>query len=211
MIVVLGRPEVTRSGDDGQLVPGGLAANVAMAIGRERGPVELVGSIGDDAEGDHVVVELGRAGVGHAALLRDPAARTPVVGQASSERPRPRFSAADIELGLRYVPDCRVLVIAESMTVEAQAAALDGAAYHGAAVVMIAAAGRIDAASLDDRVTLLERPAAEDDDEDGASDIDDDAFVAFVAEYAARLDRGETPADAFRATLGDSAWESSGE
>jgi sugar/nucleoside kinase (ribokinase family) len=128
VIVVLGRPRVHRPDPSGALAPGGLAAEIAMALGRSGLGVELVGSIGDDPEGDHVVVGLGQAGVGHAALLRDPAARTPVLGAAPAERPLPRLDAADVELGLRYLPACRVLVVADELTPAALTAALEAAA-----------------------------------------------------------------------------------
>ena len=209
MIVVLGRPEVQRLEPDGELVPGGLPAEVALAIGRASVEVEMVGSIGDDPEGDRVVVELGRANVGHAALLRDPAAHTPIVGRPSGERALPRLDAADIELGLRYVPQCGVLVLADVFDEAALEATLEAAGYHDAAVVMIAPEGSVDAASLGDAVTLLERPPAEDDEALGDSPgnaTDDVAFAGFIAEYAVRLDRGEAPADAFGAALGDSDW-----
>ena len=209
MIVVLGRPEVLRLEPDGELVPGGLPAEVALAIGRASVEVEMVGSIGDDPEGDRVVVELGRANVGHAALLRDPAARTPIVGRPSGESVLPRLDAADIELGLRYVPQCGVIVLADVFDEAALEATLEAAGYHGAAVVMIAPEGSVDAASLGDAVTLLERPPAEDDEAFGDSRDSataDVAFAGFIAEYAVRLDRGEAPADAFGAALGDSAW-----
>ena len=65
---------------------------------------------------------------------------------------------------------------------------------------------------LGPEVTLLERPAPEDDEaaEDAvAVAADDAAFGSFVAEYAVRLDRGEPPEQAFAAALGDSAWEPS--
>jgi sugar/nucleoside kinase (ribokinase family) len=212
MIVVLGRPEVQRPEPDGELTPGGLAAEIALALGRQDVAVEIVGSIGDDPEGDRVVIELGRADVGHAALLRDPAARTPIVGRPSGERPLPRLDAADVELGLRYVPKCRVLVLADELEPDTLATALEAADYHSSAVVMIAAAGSVDASLLPDSVTLLERPEPED--EEGAADAaslaaDDADFAGFIAEYAMRLDRGEAPADAFGAALGDSAWEPS--
>ena len=212
MIIVLGRPEVQRPELDGELVPGGLAAEVALAIGRAGVDVEIVGSIGDDPEGDRVVIELGRADVGHAALLRDPAARTPSVGRAATERDLPRLDAADVELGLRYVPQCRVLVLADPFDQEALSTALEAADYHGAAVVMVAPAGSVAAESLSDSVTLLERPEPEDDEDDSnpaSSAADGVAFAGFIAEYAVRLDRGETPDKAFAAALGDSAWEPS--
>jgi hypothetical protein len=212
MIVVLGRPRVYRPEPDGDLAAGGLAVEVALAAARAGSDVELVGAIGDDPEGDRIVVELGRGGVGHSALLRDHATRTPLVGQARDARPLPRLEAADVELGMRYMHECRVLVISAELDPEALGRAQEAAAFHSAAVVMVAAAGTVDPDALGAEATLLERPAAEDDeplDDAVAVAADDAAFGAFVAAYAVRLDRGEAPADAFAATLGDSAWEPS--
>lgn len=211
MIVVLGRPRVYRPQPDGPLQPGGLAVEIAAAVAAAGAPVELVGSIGDDPEGDRVIVELGRAGVGHAALLRDPGARTPTFSQAP-DRTLPRLEAADVELGLRYVPECHVLVVAAGLDTQALARTEEAAAYHGAALVVVAPAGTIDPEALGDEVTLLERPAPEDEEEDAAeaadsAAADDTAFGAFVAAYALGLERGAPPADAFAEALGGSAWE----
>jgi hypothetical protein len=210
MIVVVGRPRVTRPEPDADLVPGGMAADIAVAIARSGSEVELVGSIGDDPEGDRVVVELGVEGVGHAALLRDPATRTPVLGVEPS-RALPRLEAADVELGLRYVPQCRVIVLAEAIDDEARKAALDAAGFHGAAVVMLAAPGSVAADALDDTVTLLETPEAEEDGDvpgadDAGADLSAAPFSAFIADYAVRLDRGEAAESAFRKALGSGAW-----
>jgi sugar/nucleoside kinase (ribokinase family) len=212
VIVVLGRPRVYRPEPDGELAPGGLAVELALAAARAGSEAELVGSIGDDPEGDRIVLELGRAGVGHAALLRDPATRTPLVGQPRDVRPLPHLEAADVELGMRYLPECRVLVIGAELDDEALTKAQEAADYHGAAVVMVAAAGSLDPETLADNVTLLERPAAEDAEsvQDAVVVAADDAdFAAFVADFAVRLDQGESPARAFSAALGDSAWEPS--
>lgn len=212
MIVVLGRPRVYRPEPDGDLAPGGLAVEVALAVGRAGATVELVGSIGDDPEGDRIVVELGRAGVGHSALLRDPATRTPLVGQPRDARPLPHLDAADVELGMRYMHECKVLVVGAELEPEALRKAQDAADFHGAAVVMVASDGTSDPELLGANVTLLERPAAEDEEaamEPVAVAADDADFAAFVADYALRLDRGESPARAFSAALGDSAWEPS--
>ena len=212
MIVVLGRPRVYRPEPDGDLAPGGMAVELALAAARNKAAVELVGAIGDDPEGDRIVVELGRGGVGHAALMRDPATRTPMVGQPRDARPLPRLDAADVELGLRYQSECRVLVIGAELAADALAAALEAAEFHSAAVIMVAATGTVDPESLGADVTLLERPAIEDAESvpDAVVVAADDAdFGAFVAEYAVRLDRGESPAAAFAAALGDSAWEPS--
>jgi ribokinase len=211
MIVVLGRPRVYRPEPDGDLAPGGLAVELALAAARAGAEVQLVGAIGDDPEGDRIVVELGRGDVGHAALMRDPATRTPLITQPRDARPLPRLEAADVEMGMRYMHECRVLVISAELDAAALAAAQEAADFHGAAVVMVANAGTVDPELLGDAVTLLERPAAEDDEaeEDAVVVAADDAdFGAFVAEYAVRLDRGEAPAQAFAAALGDSAWES---
>jgi sugar/nucleoside kinase (ribokinase family) len=212
MIVVLGRPRVYRPEPDGELAPGGLAVELALAVARAGSQVELVGAIGDDPEGDRIVVELGRAGVGHSALLRDAAARTPMVGEARDARPLPRLEAADVELGMRYQAECRVLLIGAELDVDALAQAQEAAQFHSAAMVVVAPVGTVDAESLGDAVTLLERPAAED--EESVADAvvvaaEDADFGAFVAEYAVRLDAGESPAAAFQAALGDSAWEPS--
>ncbi len=212
MIVVLGRPRVYRPEPDGELAPGGLAVEMALAAARAGVEVELVGAIGDDPEGDRIVIELGKGGVGHSALMRDPATRTPLITQPREARPLPRLEAADVELGLRYMHECRVLVISAELDAAALAAAQEGADFHGAAVVMVAAAGTVDPDLLGPAVTLLERPAAED--EEAVADAvvvaaDDADFGAFVAEYAVRLDRGEPPEQAFAATLGESAWEPS--
>jgi sugar/nucleoside kinase (ribokinase family) len=212
VIIVLGRPRVHRPDPSGELLPGGLAAEIALALGRGGVGVELVGSIGDDPEGDRVVVGLGQAGVGHAALLRDPAARTPSRGATAVGRPLPRLDAADVELGLRYLPACRVLVVADTLAPSAMAGALGAAAYHGAAVVVVAPAGSIDPDTLGDDVTLFEAPVADELDaatDEPAASADEFAFAQFVADYAARLDRGEVPAAAFAAALGDSDWEPS--
>jgi len=218
MIAVLGRPRVYRIEPDGPLAPGGLAVEIALALGQESAAVELVGSIGDDPEGDRVVIELSRAGVGHAALLRDPATRTPGLRAMVVQRPLPRLEAADVELGLRYLAECRVLVVAEALDPAALAEALAAAEYHGAAVVLVAPAGSIDPETLGDSVTLLERPAADgittEEEATGPGDEatgpgDEATFAGFVAEYALRLDRGETPSQAFSAALGEGAWEPS--
>lgn len=212
MIVVLGRPRVYRPEPDGELAPGGFAVEVALAAGRAGAETELVGSIGDDPEGDRIVIELGRAGVGHSALLRDPATRTPMVGQPRDARPLPHLDAADVELGMRYLHECRVLVVGAELDAEALKQAQEAAEFHGAAVVMVAYAGTVDPELLGSEVTLLERPATEDEEavDDAVVVAADDAdFGAFVAEYVVRLDRGEDPATAFAAALGESAWEPS--
>jgi hypothetical protein len=193
VIVVLGRPGLDADG-----AVAGTAALIALAASAASGRVEIVGSVGDDADGDTAITELGKAGVRHAAVLRDPAGVTSREG--SDVVKPPRLDAADIELGLRYLADCQVLVIAESIPAEAFRVAADAAAYHSAALVVLTAAGETPPIELPENATLLEVP-----EEDGG------AFAALVGRYAAHLDSGRAPADAWRDALGDGGWEKSTE
>jgi hypothetical protein len=78
VIVVVGLPAYDTSAE-GEGSAGGLAVDVARRAAARGCTVELVGKIGDDGAGDAVVVSLGRLGVGHAALLRDPVRPTPIL------------------------------------------------------------------------------------------------------------------------------------
>ena len=223
MIVVLGRPAlaVPSSVADGAAAQAGrlagLAALIAVEAAARGSSVEVAGSIGDDAEGDRVAVELGKHHVGHAALLRDPAGSTPVAGReagapsAADAAPPPRLEAGDVELGLRYLTEYHVLVLAQALPVDAEAAALDAAAYHGAAVVAIVAAGASAGSRLAEEATVLEEPSAEagTEDEADASVAGNSAFAAFIGAFAARLDAGQQAADALREAASGTGWQRS--
>jgi hypothetical protein len=228
VIVVLGRPEAVVAAGAGDGIPtgsrpglaarglaaGGLAADVALAIAASGVHVELVGSIGDDPEGDAVAVALGQAGVGHAALLRDPAARTPVrsaEGAPVSELgPLPRLDAGDVGLGLRYVPACHVLVIVSALDPVAWAAAMEGAAYHGASVIaVVGSAGEVTEA-LASAIVLI-APEGGDALDDGDVPADPSAFEAFVAGCAVRIARGAAPEVALAEAVAAGAWEPNAE
>jgi sugar/nucleoside kinase (ribokinase family) len=134
---------------------------IACAAVAAGGRVELVGSVGDDPLGDAVVVGLGRAGVGHAALLRDPGAPTPLAGRlsrGSRGAGAPRLDRADVELGLGYLADWGVLVLAEALPPEVEAAALDAAAFHRAQVVAVVSPGATVSERLSRAATVLEGP-----------------------------------------------------
>ena len=190
MIVVLGRP-----GLDADEAIGGQAGRIALAAAQAGGRVELVGSVGDDANGDAVITELGRAGIGHAAVLRDPAGQTRRVDD-SEAGPLPRLDSADIDLGLSYLAECQVLVIAEALGADALRVASDAATYHDAALVVLAEAGTTPPVELPETATVLEVP-----------EEDSGAFPELVGRYAALLDSGRTPADAWRDALDEGGWE----
>ena len=184
MIVVLGRPELDERG-----ALSGRAGRVAAAAAGAGASVELVGSVTDDGDGDATITELGREGIGHAAVLRMPTTGAP------------RLDAADIELGLRYVTECRVVVVADALDAAALAAAIDGARYHRAALVIAAAQSALPRdAELPSDTTVLDAP-----------DEDDGAFAALVGRYAGQLDAGRGAADAWRDALNSTGWESADE
>jgi sugar/nucleoside kinase (ribokinase family) len=200
VIVVLGRPGL--DADDGL---DRTAGRIAVAAAEAGGRVELVGSVGDDADGDTVITELGRAGIGHAAVLRDPGGVTPRSGEETEadeasdpERDRllPRLDAADIDLGLHYLSECHVLVVAELLSMDALRVATDAASYHGAALVVLTAGGEVPATDLPEDATVLEEPAGE-----------SAAFAELVGRYAALLDAGTAPADAWRDAVDELGWE----
>ena len=154
-----------------------------MAAAAAGGRVELVGSVSDDENGDAAVTELGRAGVGHAALLRTP------IGARSLE-------AADVELALSYLSECRVLIVAEPLGEAPLRAAVDGASFHDAHLVVVRQPTDDAAVGLPDTATVLEQP------EDDAG-----AFAGLLGRYAARLEEGVSPADAWREAIAETGWE----
>ena len=181
MIVILGRPRLDEDGAQADI-----AGRIALAAASSGARVDLVGAVADGAAGDATVVALGRAGVGHAALLRRPGG-----GEVGP------LERGDVELGLRYIPECRVLVVAEQLEPAALGAAVDAAAYHGAALIALVPQGVIAPAELPENVTVLELP-----------DDDDGAFARLVGAYAAGLASGTPAPDAWQAAVRETGWES---
>ncbi len=206
MIVVVGNP-IARAPDAG----GGLAgvpAQTAAAAARAGATVQLVGKAGEDRAGDDLMLALARAGVGHVALLRDPAHATPIVapvdqddetGDTPPEAPsiipteladRPSLDAADVELALRYLPDYTTVVVAEPQPDAVVTIVFDAAAFSGAALLLVVdrAAGYAPPASA----VVFEAPGS---DPDGA-------FATMLGELAAAIDRGTPVEAAFREVEG---------
>ena len=210
MIVVVGVPG-WRAGDGAR--PDGRSGRIAVAAANAGARVELVGRVGDDRDGDALLLALSRAGVGHAAVLRDPSRSTPRVvardedddgvaadpaGAPASDEPAagPQLDAADLELGLRYLTDYRVLVVADPLAEDALRTVAEATAYSGAQLVVVADAPP-PADVLPASATVLISPPD-----------DEDAFASMVGTYAAALDRGDAPDSAFRqamATVGGAA------
>ncbi|HEY5434383.1 MAG TPA: PfkB family carbohydrate kinase [Candidatus Limnocylindrales bacterium] len=223
MIAVVGVPAWRAAEPSG---PGGRACDVAIAAARRGARVELVGRAGDDRDGDAVLMALSQAGVGHAAVLRDPVRATPVIewppadeslldaesrldaeSMLVAERvrapapsiaePGPLLDPADVALGLSYVDAFSVLVVTDDVPAGALPAAVEAAAYAGAQLVVIIPPGRPTPAVLPADATVLAAP----------DEADDGEFATLVGEYAAALDGGMRPAEAFAAATRAAGWE----
>lgn len=213
MIVVLGCPAARRR--NGVVEPAALAGWIAVSAAAAGATTQLVGRIGDDELGDAVVLGLARAGVGHAALLRDAAHATPEVaiddewpddpalliaddqrvaatsGTLTAPDRGPVLDAEDVALGLRYLTDFAVLVIADPLSAEAASAAQDAAAFAGARIIWIARTAMAPAPGHD----VFEPPAGE-----------PEAFAGVIGRYAAALERGVEPEEALGTAMRSAGW-----
>lgn len=207
MIVVIGAVSARGLGPD--VTPDGLASGIALTAAGAGARVEVVSRVGEDPAGDAVLLGLAAGGVGHAATLRDPARATPIVpdedeimdpdpdpdpdpeaaaGSEAADRhdagPVPTLDAADVGLALRYLTDYRVIVAIHPTDPGVLAEVRSAATYASAHLVVVA----------DPRVASPEAP--------------DDALVIAVASdatgvadllgrYAAAVDGGADPAEAF--------------
>lgn len=211
MVVVLGSPTVRPGTGPGPRVAG-LAAGIAMAAAGAGARVELVGKVGDDGGGDAVAVELQRAGVGHAALLRDPAVATPV-GERATPLPLER---PDLELALRYLVDFGVLVVADPLARPVAEVVAEAAGYAGAHRILIGGDPGVSTEASEEasEQASTEASAAASHAPDGESVThlragagDRHAFAALVGRYAAFLDAGQDPGGAFARAAGEVGWE----
>lgn len=176
--------------------------------------MEIVGRAGDDRVGDSLLIALSQAGVGHAAVLRDPVVSTPLVAPLPEadaadlladapgpDRPGiargPRLDQADVALGLSYLTAFGVLVVADDAPTVVLPACVDGAAFTGAHLVVLVPAGRPLPNGLPADAVVLTAP----------DDPTDGAFGSVVGVYAAAVDAGEAPAVAFRAATRSIGWE----
>ena len=158
----------------------GAATAIATRAAAAGSTVQVVGIIPDGTDGDRRLLALVAAGLGHAAVLR------------TASRP---LEAADVELALRYLSDLRVVVAADPAPALLPAL-VDGAAYAGATLVVVEQAGQSSRTeNLPTSAIQLEAPKT---DPDGT-------FAGFVGAFAARLDGGAVPADAWDATVRDLA------
>ena len=211
MIVVVGTPAWRAPEPPG---PDGRACRIAIAAAGRGAGVELLGRTGDDPAGDALVLALSQAHVGHVALLRDPARPTaivePIADDPSSVSPpdenapsatpesaasAPVLEPADVSLGLRYLASYDVIVLTDDIASDVVPVVSEAAEFGGAHLVVLVGEGAAAPVGLPSGAVVLEAPA---DDPDGGSHL--------VGAYAAALDAGEAPADAF-ATARGTGWQ----
>lgn len=139
--------------------------------------VQVVGIVPNSGNGDARLIKLAASGVGHAAVLR------------TAARP---LEGPDLELALRYLPDVHV-VVAVDLDKSVLTAVVEGAAFVGAALIVVNAPAATSAAdaSLPATAIVLEAPATD----------PDDTFAGFVAALAGRLDAGDVAAEAWASTV----------
>ncbi len=234
MIVVVGQPSYRGPSD---MAPGravGSAAALARAAAAAGAAVQLVGRIGNDATGDAVLLDLARAGVGHAAILRDAGRPTPSRPGASDDDPGAGSKEGSSLPGADQDPDAalgdqRPEQIPDSATADAiglEPADVElGLRYltgYGVIVVaeplsegtlaIVAEAADFAAAQL---IVLATPGTARPTFDPGIGltlleapvEDPDEQFAALVGRYAAALDAGVAADDAFREALGGAGWE----
>lgn len=215
MIVVVGQPLFCAT--DAEAAVEGLSARTALAVAALGRSVQLVGKAGEDPEGDAVVLALAAGGVGHVALLREAGRPTPYATERidpdmeaahevipesrlddrpSERRASAALDAADIDLALRYLSDYAVLVLADQAEPDVVKVVADAASWVGARLIVILQSGQAMPEGLPSDVIVFEAPDA---DPDGV-------FASFVGSFAAALDDGGDPADAFRTSVEADGW-----
>ena len=223
---MIGSPLHVPGSDDRPSGAAGPAVGIAAAAAVLDHEVQLVGRVGEDPAGDATLLALARSGIGHVAMLRDPAHATPVVpapvleddpqvleasiaANAPDEQPATGTAGGlavatldreDVELALRYLASPTVIVIAEALDRAALEVAADAAAFAGAALIVLAGDDGSPTGDLPDQAIVLGVPV---DDPDGL-------FARTVGEFAAAIDAGEDPRGALETAVAALGWEPAG-
>jgi hypothetical protein len=220
VIVVVGQPSYRET--EAGPIAGGLASRIATAAATHGRPVQLVGKVGDDDAGDAVILALARSRVGHVAMLRDAGLPTPRI-KVSVDAPEdgtvppgsvllddplarpgeashgPGLDAADVDLALRYLTEFEVLILTGQVPAETVRITAAAATWADARLIVVVPAGEVEPAGLPPDAIVFEAPDA---DPDGV-------FAEMVGSFAAALDDGDAPAEAFRSAVAVGGWTAS--
>jgi hypothetical protein len=110
--------------------------------------------------------------------------------------PGPALEPADVDLGLRYLTDFAVVVLAEPAEPQMVSIVADAAGWAEARMILVVASGAAVPAGLPVDAVVFEAPDA---DPDGV-------FAALVGHFAAALDDGAEPGEAFRTSVATDGW-----
>jgi hypothetical protein len=217
VIVVIGPLAVRGTGSD--TAPAGLTATIAGRAVAAGARVEVVGVIGDDPAGDELMLALARAGIGHVATSRDAAHPTVRLepsdeaadllgepsergGAATTSTPRPTLEAADVSLALRYLTDFGVIVVVHPSESAIVAEVVAAAGWSGAHVVLVTTPGDARPDGLPPDALVVEAPT-EAEDAGGVGEL--------LGRYAAAIDGGSGPTEAYEALIGQVAGQRDGD
>jgi hypothetical protein len=106
------------------------------------------------------------------------------------------LDAGDVDLALRYLTEYAVVVLADRAESDVTKVVADSSVWVGARLILVVPAGHHLPADLPADAIVFEAP---DGDPDGA-------FAMFVGTFAAALDDGEDPGDAFRSSIAADGW-----
>lgn len=206
MIVVVGRAAYLERVTGPEAF--GLAARVALSATKHGKAVQLVGKLGEDDAGDAVVLALAKGGVGHVAVLREagiPTARAHLAEDEGIEAGGPgtdegdggpTLDATDVDLALQYLTDFAVLVLVDPADGATAAVVADAGRWAGARLIVVLSSDASIPDGLPADAIVFEAP---DSDPDGV-------FASMVGAFAAALDGGDEPGDAFRSTVTAEGW-----
>ena len=229
MIVVVGQPAYRLPTDSAPGAAAGPAVGVARAAVAAGALAQLIGKVGADEAGDALLLDLARAGIGHAAVLRDPGRPTAVAASPAAadltedasgsprldERPE-RADEAEVpadpvddeaRLGLDAADvdlGLRYLtgygvIVTAEPLSDATLAIVAEAAAYAGAHLVVVTRSGVPGPVIDRNVPSTLLEAPPDD--------PDGQFAGLVGRYAAALDTGAAAGDAFRTALGPSGWE----
>jgi hypothetical protein len=229
VIVIVGQPAYRPPTDSAPGAAAGPTVVVARAAVAAGALAQLIGKVGADPAGDALLLDLARAGIGHAAVLRDPgrptaqAAILPAADVSEDaagfpsldERPEPAGGSDvpaepvddETRLGLDAADvdlGLRYLtgygvIVAAEPLPEATLATVAEAAAYAGAHLVVVTRSGMPGPLIDRAVASTLLEAPPDD--------PDEQFAALVGRYAAALDTGAAAGDAFRIALGPSGWE----
>lgn len=204
---MIGQPALGRV--DGEPVAAGRAARIALAAAARGATAQIVAKVGEDADGEALVLALAQGRVGHVAVQRDPAHPTPMAndpedrldpeaGEGAVAGPVAGLAldAADLELALRYLTEFRVVVLADDLDPAAVRVATDAAGWSNGTLIAVVGSGRPEPPNVPPDAIVLGSPAD-----------DAEAFDRLVGELAAAIDAGADAQAAFRELVGSAGWE----